>query len=82
MTTVVSRRNILTDTLPGSVVAVAGFAAIGRSLAPGVAKATQTVQATTVRPHRHMRSRHRRWGCWWQRGSRWWHWGHRVCGWR
>jgi hypothetical protein len=58
MTTVVSRRN-----------AVAGFATIGRSLGQGVAKGTRTVQATTVRPHRHMRSRHRRWGCWWQRGS-------------
>jgi hypothetical protein len=82
MTTVVSRRNILTDTVPGFVVAVVGFAAIGRSLAPGVAKATQRVQATAVRPNRHMRSRNRRWGCWWQRGRRWWHWGHRVCGWR
>jgi tripartite-type tricarboxylate transporter receptor subunit TctC len=35
-----------------------------------------------VRPHRHMRSRHRRWSCWWQSGRRWWHWGHRICGWR
>jgi hypothetical protein len=76
----ISRRDILTDILRGSIVAVAGFTTIGWSIAPGVAEAAQTAQA--VLPHRHMRSRHRRWGCWWQRGRRWWHWGHRVCGWR
>jgi hypothetical protein len=75
----VSRRHVLTDVLPGAVIAAA---AIGWSSAPGVAEAAQTAQATTVRPHRHMRSRHRRWGCWWERGRHWWHWGHRVCGWR
>jgi hypothetical protein len=77
-----SRRNFLADILPGSVVVVADFTTISWSIAPGVAEATQTTQAVMVRPHRHMRSRHRRWGCWWQRGRRWWHWGHRVCGWR
>src|SRR5882724_13464874 len=77
-----SRRNILTDILPGSIAAVAGFTTISWSLVPGVAEATETAQAVMVRPHRHMRSRHRRWGCWWQRGTRWWHWGHRACGWR
>jgi hypothetical protein len=77
-----SRRNFLADILPSSVVAVAGFTTIGWSITARVAEATQTAQAVTVRPHRHMRSRHRRWGCWWQRGHRWWHWGHRVCGWR
>jgi hypothetical protein len=75
---VLSRRNILTDILPGSIVAVAGL-----SIAPrAAAEATQPVQAVMIRPHRHMRSRHRRWGCWWERDRRWWHWGHRVCGWR
>jgi hypothetical protein len=78
----VNRRKFLTDILPGSIVVVAGFTTIGWSIAPGAAEAAETAQAVTVRPHRHMRSRHRRWGCWWQRGSRWWHWGHRVCGWR
>jgi hypothetical protein len=77
-----SRRNFLAVALPGSVVAVAGFATITWSIAPSVAEATGTEQAIMVRPHRHMRSRGRRWGCWWQRGRRWWHWGHRVCGWR
>jgi hypothetical protein len=74
-----SRRDILTDILPGSVIAVAGFTAISWNLAPKAAKAAQAVM---VRPHRHMRSRHRRWSCWWQRDRRWWHWGHRICGWR
>ena len=78
-----SRRNFLADILPGSAIAVAGFTAIGWTVTSGSAEATQTAaQAAMVRPHRHMRSRHRRWGCWWQRGRRWWHWGHRVCGWR
>jgi hypothetical protein len=77
-----SRRHVLTDILPGSVATVAGFAAISWSIAPRLAKATETAQATMVRPHRHMRSRHRRWSCWWQRGPHWWHWGHRICGWR
>jgi len=76
-----SRRQILKDVLPGAIVAVAGFAAIGRSIAPSLVDAMLS-DVVTVRPHRHMRSRHRRWGCWWQRGRRWWHWGHRVCGWR
>jgi hypothetical protein len=48
--------------------AVAGFTTISWSIAPRVAEATQTAQAVMVRPHRHMRSRHRRWSCWWQRG--------------
>jgi hypothetical protein len=65
-----SRRNLLTDILPGIV-------ATAFAMAPKEVDA-----ATTVRPHRHMRSRGRRWGCWWERDSRWWHWGHRVCGWR
>ena len=52
------------------------------NLAPSAAEATQTAHAVTIRPHRHMRSRHRRWGCWWERDRRWWQWGHRVCGWR
>jgi hypothetical protein len=42
-----SRRYILTDILPGSIVAVAGFTTI----APRAAEATQTVRA--VLPHRH-----------------------------
>jgi hypothetical protein len=82
MMTAISRRNFLTEILPGCVVAVAGVTAIRWSVIPGVAEATPTPQAAEIRPHRHMRSRHRRWGCWWQRGNRWWHWGHRVCGWR
>src|SRR5882724_10076154 len=57
-----SRRNILTDILPGSIAAVAGFTTISWSLVPGVAEAAETAQAVMVRPHRHMRSRHRRWG--------------------
>jgi len=73
----ISRRQILTDILPGSVVAVAIW-----NLAPSAAEATQMAHAVTIRPHRHMRSRHRRWGCWWERDRRWWQWGHRVCGWR
>lgn len=77
-----SRRSLLADVLPGSVVAVAGLTTISWSIAPRVAEATQMAQAVMVRPHRHMRSRHRRWSCWWQRGRRWWHWGHRICGWR
>jgi hypothetical protein len=76
-----TRRNVLIDSLPVAVVAVAALA-IGSSVVPGATRAAQTVQATTVRPHRHMRSRHRRWGCWWERGPHWWHWGRRVCGWR
>jgi hypothetical protein len=77
-----SRRNFLADILQGSVVAVADLATFSWSIAPRVAVAAQTAQAVMVRPHRHMRSRRRRWGCWWQRGRRWWHWGHRVCCWR
>ena len=76
----VSRRNFLADILPGSAVAVAGLATL--RMAPGTAETTQTPPAVTIRPHRHMRSRHRRWGCWWDRDPRWWHWGHRICGWR
>ena len=64
----ISRRDILIDIC---VIAIAGAASIPTAQA-----------ASEVRPHRHMRSRHRRWGCWWERGTRWWHWGHRVCGWR
>ena len=36
-----SRRSVLTDILPGSVVAVAGFATIGWNNAPGAAKAVR-----------------------------------------
>ena len=67
----VNRRKMLTDILPGSIIAVAGVTPTSWSIAPGVSEATQAAQAVTVRPHRHMRSRHRRWGCWWERGRRW-----------
>ena len=63
----ITRRNAVTDILPGATLAVAGFATIW-GIAPRAADAAQTA---TVRPHRHMRSRHRRWGCWWPRGHRW-----------
>jgi hypothetical protein len=76
-----SRRQILKDVLPGTIIAVIGFQAIGWSIAPRAADAMPS-NVTVVRPHRHMRSRNRPWGCWWQRGHRWWHWGHRICGWR
>jgi hypothetical protein len=56
-----SRRNFLADILPGSVVALAGVTMIGSAITPRVAEATQTAQTVMVRPHRHMRSRHRRW---------------------
>jgi hypothetical protein len=39
-----SRRDILTDILPGSIVAVAAFTTISWSIAPRVAEATQTAQ--------------------------------------
>jgi hypothetical protein len=63
----VSRRNVLTEILPGSVIAFIGSTALIWSSLLRIAEATQMAQATTVRPHRHMRSRNRRWGCWWQR---------------
>jgi hypothetical protein len=44
----ISRRNILTDILPGSIVAVASFTTISCSIAPGLAEATQTAQAVMV----------------------------------
>ena len=93
-----SRRTMLGDILRIAVVAAAGAAAIGMTVVPKVAATmaldvavtnrsevdefVRVAQVTEIRPHRHMRSRHRRWVCWRERDSRWWHWGHRACGWR
>ena len=84
-----SRRAVLTNTLPGAVVAIAGVATIGWAVAPQVAGAipsgivngshvgiddlVQKAQVVVVGPRR--RRRHRRWVCWWHRGRR-------ICGWR
>jgi hypothetical protein len=83
-----SRRTMLTDILPGAAVAIAGVATVGWVIAPGTADAiplgiakngarvdelVQRAQVVVVGPRRPRR--HRRWVCWWHRGSR-------VCGWR
>jgi hypothetical protein len=59
----VNRRKILTDILPGSIIAFAGVTLTSWSISPGVVGAAQAAQAATVRPHGHMHSRHRRWVC-------------------
>jgi hypothetical protein len=82
-----SRRAMLTNVLPGAVVAVAGVGAIGWAVAPEVADAmplaiakgnhfkvddlVEEAQVVIVNPRR----RRRRWVCWWHRGRR-------RCGWR
>ena len=45
-----SRRQILKDVLPGAIVAVVGFQAIGQSIAPRAANAMPS-DVTVVRPH-------------------------------
>ena len=86
-----SRRAILTNILPGAVVAVAGVGTIGWAVAPEVADAMPLAiakrnhvkvddpvvkaQAVVVHPSRRRGRRRRRWVCWWHRGRR-------RCGWR
>lgn len=85
---VMSCRAMLTNVLPGAVVAVAGVGTIGWALAPKAANAMplavakgnhikvddQVVKAQVVivNPRRRRRQR---WVCWWHRGRR-------RCGWR
>jgi len=86
-----SRRAILTNILPGAVVAVAGVGTIGWAVAPEVADAmplaiakgnnfkvddlVEKAQVVVVHPSRRRGRRGRRWVCWWHRGRR-------RCGWR
>jgi len=84
-----SRRAMLTNVLPGAVVAIAGVGTIGWAAAPEGADAMPLAivkgnhvevddlvvkaQVVVVNPSR--RRRRRRWVCWWHRGRR-------RCGWR
>jgi hypothetical protein len=86
-----SRRAILTNVLPGAVVAIAGVGTIGWAVAPEVADAmplavakgnhfkvddlVEKAQVVVVHPGRRRGRRGRRWVCWWHRGRR-------RCGWR
>ena len=85
--TAMSRRFLITKTLPGAAVAIAGIGTIAWTVTPDVAEAVplavsrgvplkvedlvEKAQVIVV-PRRHRR---RRWVCWWRRGRR-------VCGWR
>ena len=84
-----SRRAMLTNVLPGAVVAIAGVGTIGWAAVPegadamplAIAKGNHVevddlvvkAQVVVVNPSR--RRRRRRWVCWWHRGRR-------RCGWR
>ena len=86
-----SRRAMLTNVLPGAVVAIAGVGTIGWAVAPEVADAMPLAiakgnhvkvddlvvkaQVVVVNPGRRRGRRRRRWVCWWHRGRR-------RCGWR
>ena len=86
-----SRRAMLTNVLPGAVVAIAGVGTIGWTVAPEVADAMPLAiakrnhvkvddlavkaQAVVVSPSRRRGRSRRRWVCWWHRGRR-------RCGWR
>ena len=89
--TVMSRRTLLANLLPGAI-AVAGVATVGLSLLPEEASAMPAsgLKPDQVKPddliekvqwhHPHHGGwrrgpRHRRWVCWWHRGRR-------ICGWR
>lgn len=84
---VMSRRAMLTNVLPGAVVAIAGVGTIGWAVTPDVADAMPLAIAKGVHPKVddlavkaqvvvvHPRRRRRRWVCWWHRGRR-------HCGWR
>lgn len=88
--TVMSRRALLANLLPGAV-AVAGIATVGLSLMPDEASAMPALSPSPdqakpddlvekvqwgYRHHGWRRGpRHRRWVCWWHRGRR-------ICGWR
>ena len=90
-----SRRAMLTNILPGAVIAVAGVGAIGWAVAPEAADAMPLAivkgnhfevddlavkaQVVVVHPGRH---RHRHRGRRRQRWVCWWHRGRRRCGWR
>src|SRR6185295_12591859 len=81
-----SRRAMLTNILPGAVVAVAGVGTIGWAVAPEVADAmplaltkgnhfkvddlVEKAQVVVVHPRRRRGRRGRRWVCWWHRGRR------------
>ena len=86
-----SRRAMLTNILPGAVIAVAGVGAIGWAVAPEAADAMPLAiakgnhfevddlavkaQVVVVHPSRRRGRRRQRWVCWWHRGRR-------RCGWR
>jgi len=76
-----SRRAMLTNILPGAVIAVAGVGTIGWAVAPEVADAmplaltkgnhfkvddlVEKAQVVVVHPNRRRGRRGRRWVCWW-----------------
>jgi hypothetical protein len=85
-----SRRAMLTNVLPGAVVAIAGVGTLGWAVVPEVADAMPLAVAkgnlvkvddlavkaqVVVHPSRRRGRRGRRWVCWWHRGRR-------RCGWR
>lgn len=85
-----SRRAMLTNVLPGAVVAIAGVGTLGWTVAPEVADAMPLAMAkgnhvkvddlvvkaqVVVHSSRRRGRRGRRWVCWWHRGRR-------RCGWR
>ena len=85
-----SRRAMLTNLLPGAVVAIAGVGTLGWAVAPEIAGAVPLsigkrnhfkvddlveAQVVVVHPSRRRGRRGRRWVCWW-------HTGRRRCGWR
>lgn len=91
--TVMSRRALLANILPGAV-AAAGVATVGLSLMPKAASAMPVgipnpdqmkpddlVEKTQFVVHSHRRGRHghRHGG---RRWSCWWHRGRQICGWR
>jgi hypothetical protein len=89
--TAMSRRTMLTNILPGAVIAVAGVGAVGWAVAPeaadamplAIAKGTHfkvddlavKAQVVIVNPSRRRGRRRQRWVCGWHRGRR-------RCGWR
>ena len=82
-----SRRAMLTNILPGAVVAVAGVGTIGWEVADAMPLAlakgnhfkvddlVEKAQVVVVHPGHRRSRRGRRWVCWWHRGRR-------RCGWR
>jgi hypothetical protein len=76
--TLIDRRAMLKEILPGAVVTAVGVAALGSVVRPTVAEAFPSIVSKLdgQMPVEQIQwRRRRRWVCWWRRGRR-------ICGWR